>query len=175
MKKTIWIFGSISGLIITLLMLYATITCYTNPDMKANDVVGYAGMIAAFSFVFVGIKNCRDKYNGGIISFGQAFKTGLFITLVASMIYVVVWIVDYYIFMPDFLDKYIPNVLNEAARKGATESELKEKAAEMENFRAMYQNPLFVVVITFMEIFPVGLIVTLVSALILKRKLKQAP
>jgi hypothetical protein len=174
MKKTIWIFGSISGLIITVLMLYATITCYTNPDMKGNDVVGYAGMIAAFSFVFVGIKNYRDKYNGGIISFGQAFKTGLFITLVASMIYVLVWIVDYYIFMPDFLDKYIPNVLKEAARKGATESELKEKAAEMENFREMYQNPLFVVVITFMEIFPVGLIVTLVSALILKRKLKQA-
>jgi hypothetical protein len=70
MKKNVWIFGSISGLIITSLMLYATIECYSHPDMQTNDVVGYAGMIAAFSFIFVGIKNYRDKYNSGIITFG---------------------------------------------------------------------------------------------------------
>lgn len=174
MKKTVWIFGSISGLIVTLMMVYATIECYTNPDMKANEVVGYATMIVAFSFVFVGIKNYRDKYNGGVISFGKAFKTGLLITLVASLMYVIVWLVDYYVFMPDFLDKYIPHALKDAAQKGATDVERKEKAAEMEDFKRMYKNPLFVVVITFMEIFPVGLIITLVSALILKRKVTQA-
>ena len=57
-----------------------------------------------------------------------------------------------------------------ATRKGATEAELQEKAAEMANFKEMYKNPLFVVVVTFLEVFPVGLIVALVSALILKRK-----
>jgi Protein of unknown function (DUF4199) len=172
MKRNVWIFGTIAGLIITSYALYMVRECYTNPDMQANDVVGYAGMIAVFSLVFVGIKNYRDKYTGGIISFGHAFKTGLYITLIASGIYVVVWLIDYYIFVPDFLDKYIPHVLKEATRKGATEAELQEKAAEMANFKEMYKNPLFVVVVTFLEVFPVGLIVALISALILKRKPK---
>lgn len=173
MKKNVWIFGSVTGLIISLFMVYMARECYTNPEMKANDVVGYAGMIAVFSLVFIGIKNYRDKYNGGLISFGQAFKTGLYITLVASAMYVLVWLVDYYIFIPDFLDKYIPHVLKEATRKGATDLELKEKAAEMAKFKEMYKNPLFVIVVTFLEVFPVGLIVALVSALILKRKSKS--
>lgn len=173
MKKNVWVFGSIAGLIFSSYMVYATRECYTNPDMKTNDVVGYAGMIAVFSLVFVGIKNYRDKYNNGIISFGQAFKTGLYITTIASSMYVAVWLIEYYVFIPDFLDKYIPHVLKEAGRKGATPAELKEKAAEMANFKAMYQNPFFVIVSSFLEIFPVGLIVALISALILKRKSKD--
>lgn len=170
MKKNVWIFGSIAGLIITSFALYAAAECYTNPDMETNEVVGYAGMIAVFSLVFVGIKNYRDKYKGGLISFGQAFKTGLYITLIASGIYVVVWLIDYYIFIPDFLDKYIPHVLKDARESGATEIELQEKAAEMASFKELYKNPLFVIVITFSEVFPVGLIITVISALFLKRK-----
>jgi len=172
MKKNVWIFGSIAGLIISAFMLYAANECYTNPDMKANHVVGYAGMIAVFSLIFVGVKNYRDKYNGGLISFGQAFMTGLYITLIASTIYVLVWLVDYYIFIPDFFDKYILHVLKEATRKGATEAELKEKAAEMANYKEMYKNPLLVILFTLLEVFPVGVVVALVSALILKRKPK---
>lgn len=170
MKKNVWVFGSIAGLIITAFMLYAAFQCYTNPDMQSNDVVGYAGMIAVFSLVFVGIKNYRDKYNGGAISFGRAFKTGVYITLIASTMYVVVWLIDYYVFIPDFLDKYIPHVLKDAKEGGATQQELNDKAAEMANFKELYKNPLFVVLITYVEVFPVGLIISLISALILKRK-----
>ncbi|HKZ36681.1 MAG TPA: DUF4199 domain-containing protein, partial [Chryseolinea sp.] len=106
MKKNVWVFGIITGLIISSFMLYAAMECYTNPDMETNDVVGYAGMIAVFSLIFVGVKNYRDKYNGGVITFGKAFKTGLYITLIASSMYVLVWLIDYYVFIPDFLDKY---------------------------------------------------------------------
>ncbi len=174
MKKNVWVFGSVAGLIITSFMVYAANECYTNPDMQTNDVVGYAGMIAVFSLVFVGVKNYRDKYNGGMITFGKAFQTGLYITLIASAIYVIVWLIDYYIFIPDFLDKYIPHVLKDARESGATEEELREKTTEMANFKEMYKNPLFVVVITFSEVFPVGLIISLISALFLKRKTKAS-
>ena len=170
MKKTVWIFGTIAGVLLAGFALYHVNECYTDPDMQPNDVVGYAGMIAVFSFVFIGIKNYRDKYHGGFISFGQAFLTGFYICLIASAVYVVTWLVDYYIFVPDFLDKYIPHVLKEASRSGATELELKEKAAEMAEFKEMYKNPLFVIVVSFGEVLPVGLIVALISALILKKK-----
>jgi hypothetical protein len=170
MKRTVWIFGSIIGIIFITFLLYSTTECYTNPEMKSNDVVGYAGMIAAFSFIFVGIKNYRDKYNGGLITFGQAFKTGLYITLIASTMYVVVWLVEYYVFIPDFLDKFIPHVMKEASQGGASSVELAEKQREMDEFKEMYKNPLFVVLVTYAEIFPLGLVITLISALILKRR-----
>jgi hypothetical protein len=173
MKKNVLIFGSISGLIITTMMLFTVSACYTNPDFQGNDVVGYAAMIAAFSFIFIGIRNYRDKYNGGVITFGKAFKTGLYITLTASTIYVVVWLVDYYLFIPDFMDKYELHVLKGVRSEGASEVELAEKATEMRNFKAMYKNPLFVVLVTYAEIFPIGLVISLISALILKRKSKD--
>jgi hypothetical protein len=88
--------------------------------------------------------------------------------------FVVVWLIDYYIFIPDFLDKYIPHVLKDAREEGATDIELQEKAEEMASFKEMYKNPLFVVVITFSEVFPVGLIISLISALILKKKTKTS-
>jgi hypothetical protein len=175
MRKNVWVFGSIAGVIITGFMVYFTLECYTNPEMKTNDVVGYAGMIAVFSLVFVGIKNYRDKYKGGLISFGEAFKTGLYITLIASTFYVGVWLFEYYLFMPDFLDKYIPHVLSNARESGATPAELKEKTEEMAQFKEMYRSPLFVILISYAEVLPVGLIVSVVSALILKRKAKGTP
>lgn len=175
MRKNVWVFGSIAGVILTGFMVYSTIECYTNPEMKTNDVAGYAGMIAIFSLIFVGIKNYRDKYNGGTISFGEAFKTGLFITLIASTFYVGVWVFEYYLFMPDFMDKYIPHVLSKARETGATSEELKEKTEQMAQFKDMYKNPLFVILISYAEVVPVGLIVSIVSALILKRKSKSAP
>jgi hypothetical protein len=170
MKRNVWIFGTVIGVIFCFFMIYSTQQCYTNPDWESNDVVGYAGMIAVFSFIFIGIKNYRDKFSGRTITFGKAFKTGFYITLIASTIYVGVWLIDYYIFIPDFLDKYIPHVLKEASRGGATQAELAAKAEEMEKFKEMYKNPLFVILASYAEIFPLGLVITLISALILKKK-----
>jgi hypothetical protein len=84
--------------------------------------------------------------------------------------YVAVWMFYYYLFVPDFLDKYISHVLKEATRNGATATELAVKTKEMENFREMYKNPLFIILITYVEVLPVGLAVAFVSSLILKKK-----
>src|SRR5690606_18133839 len=120
--------------------------------------------------IFIGIKNYRDKYNDGVISFGRAFKVGLFITLIASTMYVVGWLIDYYFFVPDFMDKYIQHVLINAEREGATAAELAVQAKDMADYKELYKNPVMVILITYSEVLPIGLIVTLISALILKRK-----
>jgi len=133
-------------------------------------LLGYASMILAFSLMFVGVKNYRDKYNGGIISFGKAFRIGLYITLVASTLYVLVWLVDYYVFIPDFMDKYSAHVINKAQNSGASANEIAAKTKEINTMKEMYNTPLMVVLLTYMEIFPVGLIVSIITALILKRK-----
>ena len=170
MKKTVIVFGLIAGAIIAGMMVYSINLCYHNEDFKGNAVVGYAAMLAAFSFIFVGVRNYRNKYLGGFISFGKAFKTGLFIALVASTIYVLAWLVYYYGFIPDFMDKYTDYVLRTARTDGATAAELARKSEEMASFKELYKNPVMVVLITYAEVFPLGLVIALVSALLLKRK-----
>jgi hypothetical protein len=172
MKKNVIVFGLISGVIISCMAVYTAAMCCANPAMETNDVLGYAAIIAAFSFIFVGIRNYREKYNSGFITFGGAFKIGFYISLIASTMYVVVWLVDYYLFVPEFIDSYTRHVLYQANADGATQAELDQKAVEMANFKEMYKNPLFVVLITYSEVLPLGLVISLISALLLKRKPK---
>ncbi len=165
MRKTVLIFSLILGTIMCINMVILVNMLYNNPDFKGNDVLGYAAMVVVFSLIFFGVRNYRNKQLGGFISFGRAFKTGALIALVASTIYVVVWLFYYYLFVPDFIDVYTQHVL-----KNTSAADLAAKTKEMAEFKEMYKNPLFTILITYSEVLPVGLIVALVSAFILKRK-----
>lgn len=173
--KNVLIYGIIAGIIVSSLMLLSVnymSYCEGNVDFETSMLIGYASMLIAFSLVFVGIKNYRDKYNGGIISFGKAFKIGIMIVLIASTIYVIAWLIDYFFFIPEFLEKYSNHVLEELKASGATQIEIDKQVEEMANFGKMYQNPFFNAMMTYMEILPVGLVVTLISSLVLKRNAK---
>lgn len=170
MKKNIVVFGLIAGIIVSAFMIFSIVMCYRYNDWQGSMVIGYAAMIIAFSFVFVGIKNQRDKFNGGTISFKEAFKTGILITLIASTLYVVAWLVEYYVFVPDFMEKYTEHVIQDDQSKGATAEEIRQKTEELAAQAEMYKNPLVVILFTYLEILPVGIMITLISALILKRK-----
>lgn len=175
MKKNVIIFGLIAGAIITGHMLYMVDLCYRNPEFKGNAVIGYAAMLIVFSLIFVAIKNYRDKYNNGVVSFGKAFMIGLYISLITTAMYTIGWTIDYHWFVPDFMDQYTLHVLNAAKADGASPQEITEKVAEMAKYKELYKNPAFFVFATAMEIFPVGIVVSLISALILKRKNKKQP
>lgn len=169
MKKIIIVCGLIAGLIITALMITTVSMCYKNENFEGNMALGFGSMILAFSLIFVGIKNFRDKFNGGHIRFGQAFKIGILITLIASSMYVIVWLIEYYLFIPDFMDKYEAHILRQAQKDGLSGADLAKTAKDMSNMKEWYKNPVMVVLITFTEVAPVGLVITLISAFILKR------
>jgi len=156
-----------AGIVVSFLML---VSINTIDDFNTGLVVGYTSMLIAFSFVFVGIRNYRDKYNGGIISFGKAFKIGILIALIASTIYVIVWLIAYFFFIPDYLDKFAGQMLDKLKANGASQLEIDKETKEMANFARMYKNPFFNAMMSYVEILPVGLVVTLISSLILKRK-----
>lgn len=172
MKKNVLVFGLISGAIITTMMLVSVGMCMNNKDFEGNKVLGYAAMIAAFSFIFLGVKNFRDKYNEGVISFSKAFRTGLYISLVASTLYVLAWLVDYYLFVPDFMDSYSAHMIRDARNNGASAAELQKTTEQMAAFKELYKNPLFVVLISYSEVLPVGVIIAVITGLVLKRKRK---
>lgn len=170
MKKNIIVYGLISGFIISALMAVTVSMCYNSGNFDSSIIVGYASMLIAFSMIFVGIKNYRDKYNAGLISFGKAFKIGLFITLIASAIYVIVWLIEERLFFPDFMEKYTAHEMTRLQTSGISATELASKAKDLEQAKEWYKNPFLKILMTFLEILPVGLIVTLISSFILKRK-----
>lgn len=165
MKKNVLIFGLIAGAILSANMVIMVYNCSNNPDYTGNMVFGYATMLIILSLVFFGVRNYRNKELNGFISFGKALKVGVLIALVAGTMYVLSWLLYYYNFAPDFMDKYAAHIL-----KTTPAAELPAKTKEMASMKEMYKNPLFVILMTYAEVLPVGLLVALLSALFLKKK-----
>src|SRR4051812_438220 len=152
MKKNILVYGLIAGIIVSSLMLISVNYISHREggvDYNGSLAIGYASMLISFSLVFVGIRNYRDKYNGGVISFGKAFKVGILIVLIASTIYVGAWLIDHFFFIPNFMEKYSEHMLDQLKASGATQPEIDKKTLEMAKFAGMYKNPFFNAMITY--------------------------
>lgn len=173
MKKNVLIFGLILGAILVGHMLYMVNLLYTQPDLQTNDIIGYAAMIVVFSLTFFGTRNYRNKELSGFISLGKAFKTGALIALLGSTMYVGVWLFYYYLFVPDFVDVYASHVINTCTRNGDTATVVADKTAQMKQLKEMYKSPFFVILITYAEVLPIGLVVAFISSLVLRRKAKN--
>jgi len=172
MKKIVLTFGLISGAIISALML-ATVPFMHKIGMSGGMVIGYTTMVLAFLLVFFGIRSYRENIGEGRISFGRAVSVGLLIMLIGCACYVISWEFIYFNFMPDFAEKYAAFVIENMRANGASPAELAQKMAEMKRFQVMYNNIFFNVAMTFLEPLPVGLIMTFISALILRRGRKD--
>jgi hypothetical protein len=169
MKKTVLTFGLIGGAIMAA-MMFATMPFVDKIGVSKGEIIGYTTMIVAFMLVFFGIRSYRENVNGGHITFGRAFAVGILITLVACVCYVVAWEIIYFKFMPEFVDKYASYMIEQVKASGASQQVIDAKLQQMKSFKAMYDNPFINAAISFFEPFPIGLIVTLISATILRKK-----
>ena len=106
----------------------------------------------------------------GVIGFVRAFKVGILITLIASVCYVAAWETIYHTMVPDFMEKYAARAIEKARASGASEVQIEAKKKEMAEFSERYKNPFVNVGLTFLEVFPVGIVVVLVSAGTLSRR-----
>jgi hypothetical protein len=170
MKKVIIVCGVIGGLISGGWFIISEQVFSHNMSLSSLTWLGYASMILAFSLIFVGVKSFRENYNDGQITFGKAFRIGLLITIVTSTLYVIIWLVCYKFFYPDFMEKYAATVRQELQSQGASAADIKIEMAKLADYAKLYKNPLFNILMTYMEIFPVGFVISLITALILKKK-----
>lgn len=162
MKKLVLVYGVISGLVIIVINTLSL-------ELGLGQVwLGFLVMFIAFSLIFVAVKQYRDQTLGGVIRFSTGFLVGLGITMVASLVYVLVW--ELYLALTDyaFIDTYIASILESRQTAGASQAELAATIAETETIRQQYSNPLFRLPMTFVEIFPVGVLISLISAFILR-------
>lgn len=165
MKKTILAYGGITGAVIIGSMIWGIVASEAG---GFSQWLGYLIMLVAMTMIFVGIKRYRDRELGGVIKFGQGFLLGLGIALVASVIYVVVW--EAYLAMSNyaFIDEYTAGIIQLRQEDGISGEELQAVIAKMDELKAQYANPFFRLPMTFAEIFPIGLLVALLSAAALR-------
>lgn len=169
MLRIILFFGVIGALIVGAPMLIGMLT-WGGEDAPKNlgTAFGYASMLVALTGVFLGIKQVRDKQLGGVIKFLPALGIGLAISAIASLGWVIAWEISLAATDFDFVAMYREMQVEQATANGASQAEIDQIIAEMDGFAQMYANPLMRMGITFVEMFPIGVLVSLVSAGLLR-------
>jgi Protein of unknown function (DUF4199) len=173
MKKPVLTFGVISGAVSSALML-ATVPFMHRIGFDKGLIVGYTAIVASFLPVFFGIRAYREQ-SGGPLTFGRGFTVGLLITLISCACYVMTWEVVYFKLRPDFWTEYTVFAVEQKRASGASEQQLEQTRREMLAFKTEYDKPLVNAAYTFLEPFPVGLLVTIISAAALRRKAPVGP
>jgi hypothetical protein len=169
MKKTILTFGLISGGLMAA-MMFATLPFTDTVWLQSHSmVVGYTTMVLSFMLVFFGIRSYRDNVSDGTITFGRAFAVGILITLISSVLYVVTWEIMYF-GIPSFGERFMAMCAAHIKNSGASPDAIQTQLNQLKYL----DNPFINAALTFTEPFPVGLIITLVSALILRKKTQSS-
>jgi hypothetical protein len=174
MKKTILTFGLISGALSSLMMV-ATVPFMDKIGFDKGEYFGYTAIVLSFLLVFFGIRSYRDNVGNGQITFTKGFAVGISITLISCIFYVVTWEVLYFNFLHDFMDKYGAYMVEKLKASGASPAAVQAQLQQLKKYKELYENPLFNAAITFIEPFPIGLVITLISAAVLRRKRQSQP
>jgi hypothetical protein len=171
MKKIILVYGLIAGTILGI-MFFITVPLHKNGTITFDNGmwVGYTTMVVSLSLVFFGVKSYRDNHQTGVITFGQAFKVGALIALVACLMYCLTWEIAYNTVSSGYLEGYGEYQQEKLKSSGATEAELLKAAEEFKKLAEIYKNPFIRFAFTMMEILPVALIISLLSAALLRKK-----
>lgn len=170
MMQKILGYGVIAGIIVGAPMIVTFVASSGHLPLSYGMIIGYTTMLIALSTVFVAIKRHRDADLGGVIGFWKGFGLGLGISFVASIIYVATWEGLQAFMHMDFASGYAKAVIDQQKAAGASAEALAKLGAEMDQFKVDYANPLYRLPMTFTEIFPVGVLVSLIAAALLRNR-----
>ena len=171
MKKNVWKYGLLSGLALAV-MVAATVPFehQHHTDESVSMAVGYTIMVLSFLIVFVGVKHYRDTECGGLITFRRALATGVLMMLLTCACYVAMWEVLIATVEKNFAHDYTAGLVKRAQASGLQGAALEAKVAEARKFEVMYSNPLYRMSLTLLEPLPVGIVMALVTAGMLRRR-----
>ena len=171
MRKIVLTFGLLSGLVLSAMMAI-TMPFHDRIGYERGMILGYTTMVAASLLIYFGVRRYRDHVGG--VSFGRAFAVGALIMCVSNLCYVATWEVIYPRFAADYMEKYSAHELEKERAKGATPAALEAKRAEFARYAEMYKSPPIRAGMTFLEPLPVGLLASLITAGVLRRRRRDA-
>ena len=173
MKKTVLTYGLISGAISAILMVCTTPLLKT-AGFDNGYLIGYSAIILSLLLIYFGMASYRDNVGGGQIKYGKALAIGLLITTISSICYVIAWTFVYHLMFPDFMDKYGAYMIESMKAKNLPAAEIEKQTEGLKQMKEMYKNPIWFTLYTFIEPFPVGVLVSIISAFIVRMKKKPA-
>ncbi len=162
MAKLILTFGIPAGLFIILGIIVGI------EFGSSQEWLGYLIMFIVFSTIYVAIKKHRDQDLGGVIGFTKALLVGLGISAVAGVVYVAVWEIYSSFDNHGFIDRYTTSMIEKVRASGKSPEEIAQAIGQLEAMGERYRNPLYRLPMTFLEVFPPGVLVSLGSALALR-------
>lgn len=172
MQKTVLRYGLISGVIAMTLMMI-TMSFHDKISMAVGWLIGYIGITLSFIVIYPAMVSYRDKVGNGTITFGRSLSIGLLISVISGLCYVLAWAIIYKTMMPDFMDKFAASSLESMKKAGQSAAKINEAAQEMATMKERYKNPLWFTAYTIMEPLPVGIIISLISALVIRKRDKK--
>ena len=169
MKKTVLTFGLLSGAVSSMMMLVTSLFL-ERIGFDRGEMLGYTTIVLSFLLVFFGIRSYREQVDDNVLTFGRAFTVGILITLISCVCYVMTWEVIYFKIIPRFGEEYAAYMVDYVRASGASPSVIDATVRDAQRFKAMQDNLLMNAATTFAEPFPIGLVMTAVSAGVLRRK-----
>ena len=169
MKQTVFRFGIYATIAIVVLSAIHFFVILPVASYEFAEIAGYLTMLLSMVFVFIGIRHYRDRVNQGSLSFGQGMKTGTLITLVPSVFFGMFDVLYTEVLNPTWKADYLAESI-ERARKTLPESEFATAKANLESQMEWFNNPVFQFLLMAATVFIIGLIVTIISSLALRRK-----
>ncbi|MEJ0030256.1 MAG: DUF4199 domain-containing protein [Bacteroidota bacterium] len=172
MRKIVLTYGLISGAIISAMILLSLPLWNAGVLNHGNGaIVGYTTMVIALSVIFFGVKSYRDNYNNGAVSFGRALAIGILITLIAGVMYELSWEISMSQMSTDFINEAFEHQFTEMKANGATDAAIQEARTKNDEFLVYYRMfPIRFLITIFVELFPVGLVISLICAGLLRKK-----
>ncbi len=165
MKRFVIRYGLIGGCILIALGLFNWFFIARPLGYQASEFFGYLSMVVALLCIPLGIMYFRNKLNNGSVSFNQAFKIGLGITAITSVVMFFHSMLFFIIAGDDFL---------EWSKTGLTATELEERQAQLDALPDFVMSPWFQGVLMALTVFLIGVIISLVSSFILKQSDAEA-
>ena len=170
MARIIIVYGLIAGGVVALVSFGSLALLSDGEIPTGSKWLGYSIMLIALSVIFFAVKSYRDQQLGGVIKFWTALKLGFGISLMAAVVYALGWELYYQTLGGDFMQQYTLSYLEQMRVDGATSNEIETARQRMADFERLYSLLPARFGITLVEILPIGLVISLLSAALLRKQ-----
>lgn len=161
MKPFVLRYGLYSGIALIVLGLVNWFLISPSLGYRNSEIFGWLSFVVALLFVPVAITYFRNKINSGVVSFGKGMKIGLGVSLITSVVMFFYTMIFFIAVGDQFYTHYKDSMPAE---------ELAQIEAQYADMPEVFMEPWFQGILMGVSVFLVGLIISLISSLILKRQ-----
>lgn len=159
MKRFVLRYGMLSGIILLALGLINWFLIAKPFGYETSEIFGYLSIVISLLVIPMGIKYFKDKLNQGTVTFGQGFKVGSGISLIASIVMFFYSLLFFTVAGNDF---------QEWSDSRLTTEELEAQGAQLAAMPEFIASVWFQSLIMLVTVFVIGLVISLISASLMK-------